>query len=338
MTLSRSSPHEIARGVRLLSDALDLYLQYALRGMVINRTGQRGGNTMRVSFIGLGKMGFPMAANLLAAGHRVAVYNRTKGRADELAARGAIVADTLQDCHDSPVVITMLSGDEAYEDLLLSNSNFVSALLPKTIHLCMSTISVALSEKLAEVHAKADQIYVAAPVFGRPEAATARRLLIVAAGPKNGIESCSPLFEALARKTFVLGSTAAHAHSLKLASNFLLFAMIESLGEAVAFARKSGLDPNEFVNIITETVFDSGAYRVMGPMIARAKYEPVAFPLSMVLKDVGLMLLAAEHAAVPMPFANVMRDQLSSAIARGYQNFDETALSRIAAENAGLTV
>src|SRR5207248_7186371 len=134
---------------------------------------------------------------------------------------------------------------------------------------------------------------------------------------KNGIDSCSPLFEALARKTFVLGSTAPHAHALKLGSNFLLFAMIESLGEAVAFARKTGLDANEFVNIITETVFDSGAYRVFGPMIAQGKYEPVGFPLSMVLKDLSLALQAAEQAAVPMPFANVIRDQLRSAIARG---------------------
>jgi 3-hydroxyisobutyrate dehydrogenase-like beta-hydroxyacid dehydrogenase len=293
---------------------------------------------MKVGFIGLGKMGFPMAANLLAAGHRVTVYNRTKSKADELAARGAIVVDAPEDCCGSSVVITMLSDDNALEELLFSNNKFVDALLPKNVHLCMSTISVALSEKLAEVHANARQIYVAAPVFGRPEAAALRKLFIVAAGPKDGIESCSPLFEALAKKTFMLGSTAAHANLLKLANNFLIFAMIESLGEAVAFARKTGLDPNEFMNIVTETVFDSGAYRVYGPMIAQARYEPVAFPISLSLKDLSLVLLAAEHAAVPMPFANVIRDQLSSAIARGYQNLDETALSLIAAENAGLTI
>ena len=200
----------------------------------------------------------------------------------------------------------------------------------------MSTISVALSGKLAEVHSKAGQIYVAAPVFGRPETAAARRLVIVAAGPKDGIERCSPLFEALARKTFVLGPPAAQANLVKVGSNFLLFAMIESLGEAVAFARKTGLNANEFVKIVTETVFDSGAYRVFGPMIAQGKYEPVGFPLSMVLKDIGLALQAAGHAACPLPFANVIRDQLSSAIARGYQDLDETALARIAAENAGL--
>jgi 3-hydroxyisobutyrate dehydrogenase-like beta-hydroxyacid dehydrogenase len=292
---------------------------------------------MNVSFIGLGKMGFPMAANLLAAGHRLTVYNRTRSRADELATRGAIVADALEDCSHSSVVITMLSDDNALQELLFSNNNFLDALLPNTVHLCMSTISVALSEKLAEVHASARQIYVAAPVFGRPEAAASRRLFIVAAGPKNGIEICSPLFEALAKKTFVLGPTAPHANLVKLANNFLIFAMIESLGEAVAFARKTGLDPNEFINIITETVFDSGVYRVFGPMIAQAKHEPVAFPLSLVLKDLRLALLAAEHASVPMPFANVIRDHLLSAIARGYQNLDETALSRISAENAGLT-
>jgi len=278
-----------------------------------------------------------MAANLLVTGHQVTLYNRTRSRADELAARGAIVADTPEDCRDSSIVITMLSDDRAYEQLLLANNKFVNALQPKTVHVCMSTISVALSERLAEIHAQASQIYVAAPVFGRPEVAAARRLLVVAAGPKNAIESCSPLFEALARKTFLLGPTAQHAHALKLASNFLLFAMIESLGEAVAFARKTGLDPTEFVNIITETVFDSGAHRVLGQMIAQSRYEPVAFPLSMVLKDVSLALRAAEHAAVPMPFGNVMRDQLSTAIARGYQDLDESALSRIALENAGLT-
>jgi len=292
---------------------------------------------MKVGFIGLGKMGFPMAVNLLAAGHRVTAYNRTKSRADELATRGATAAGTPQECCGSSVVITMLSDDNALRELVFSNNKFLDALSPDTVHLCMSTISVALSEKLAEVHARAGQIYVAAPVFGRPEAAALRKLFIVAAGPKNGVAMCSPLFEALAKKTFVLGSTAAHANLLKLANNFLLFAMIESLGEAVAFARKTGLDPNEFVSIITETVFDSGVHRVFGSMIAQAKYEPTAFPLSLVLKDLSLALLAAEHAAVPMPFANVMRDQLSSAVARGYQNLDETALSRIAAENAGLT-
>ena len=293
---------------------------------------------MNVGFIGLGKMGLPIAANLLAAGHRLTVYNRTKSRANELVARGAKTADAPEECcGDSSVVVTMLSDDHALEELLFSNNKFVDAISPKTVHLSMSTISAALSEKLAQVHSKAGQIYVAAPVFGRPEAAVSRKLLIVAAGPKDGIERCSPLFETLARKTFVVGPTAAHANLVKVASNFLLFSMIESLGEAVAFARKTGLDPNEFVKIITETVFDSGAYRVFGPMIAQAKYEPVAFPLSMVLKDLGLALLAAEHAAVPMPFAKVIRDQLSTAIARGYQNLDETALARVAAENSGLT-
>src|SRR5437899_4735596 len=293
---------------------------------------------MKVGFIGLGKMGFPMAANLLAAGHRVTVYNRTKSRADELAARGAFVAGTPETCAGISVVSTMLSDDNALEELLFSKNKLLDALSSGAVHLCMSTISVALSEKLAEVHSKAGQIYVAAPVFGRPETAKARRLLIVAAGPKDGIERCSPLFEALARKTFMLGTTAAHANLVKVGSNFLLFSMIESLGEAVAFARKTGLDPNEFVNIITQTVFDSGAYRVFGPMIAQSKYEPVAFPLSMVLKDLALLLLAADQAEVPLPFANVIRDQLRCAIARGCHTLDETALARIAAENAGLTL
>src|SRR5213592_2468161 len=203
---------------------------------------------MKVGFIGLGKMGFPMAANLLAAGHRVTVYNRTKSKADELATRGAMVAGTPEACAGSSVVIiTMLSDDNALEELLFSKNKLVDALSSGAVHLCMSTISVALSGKLAQVHSKAGQIYVAAPVFGRPETSAARRLVIVAAGPKDGIERCSPLFQALARKIFVLGPAAAQANLVKVGSNFLLFAMIESLGEAVAFARKTGLSADEFV-------------------------------------------------------------------------------------------
>ena len=143
-------------------------------------------------------------------------------------------------------------------------------------------------------------------------------------------------FQPVAERCDLNAPAAAQANLVKVGNNFLLFAMIESLGEAVAFARKTGLSADEFVKIITETVFDSGACRVLGPMIAQEKYEPVGFPLSMVLKDVGLVLQAAAHAAVPLPFADVIRDQLSTAMARGYQNLDETALARIAAENAGL--
>src|SRR2546422_8145609 len=202
---------------------------------------------MKVGFIGLVNMGLPMATNLLAAGHRVTVYNRTKSRADELAARGAIVAGTPEACAGSSVVITMLPDDNALEALLFSKNRLVDALSSGAVHLCMSTISVALSEKLAEVHSKAGQIYVAAPVFGRPETAAARRLIIMAAGPKDGIERCSPLFEALARKTFVLGPPAAQANLVKVGSNFPPFAKIENPGERLAFSRNTRFNAQRIV-------------------------------------------------------------------------------------------
>src|SRR5438876_12399948 len=159
---------------------------------------------MKVGFIGLGKMGFPMAANLLAAGHRVTVYNRTKSRSDELATRGAIVAGTPEACAGSSVVITMLSDDNALEELLFSKNKLADALSSGAVHLCMSTISVALSEKLAQVHSKAGQIYVASPVFVRPETAAARRLVIVGAGSKEGIERRSTSMPSSATESCVL--------------------------------------------------------------------------------------------------------------------------------------
>src|ERR1035437_8949048 len=234
-----------------------------------------GRNRMRVGFIGLGRMGLPMARNLLKAGHEVAVYNRTRSRAEELQAEGARVAATPAEASSGAVLITMLADDAAVEEIIFGAGNAIAALGPKAIHVSMSTISVELSRRLGERHAQAGQAYLSAPVFGRPEAAAAGKLFIVAAGAPESMEYCRPLFDALGQKTFVLGPDPVAANVVKLAGNFLIASMIESLGEAVALVRKSGVDPEQFLDMLTSTLFTTPIHKNYGSMIARNTYEPV---------------------------------------------------------------
>jgi 3-hydroxyisobutyrate dehydrogenase-like beta-hydroxyacid dehydrogenase len=158
---------------------------------------------MNIAFIGLGNMGSAMATNLIKAGHTLTVFNRTRTRADELKPVGARVAATPGEVADgAEVAITMLADDHALESVVFGKGSVLDSLPPNAIHVCMSTISVALSRRLAAAHAERKQHYVSAPVFGRPEAAAAAKLFIVAAGPAAQIERCSPLFDAMARKLF----------------------------------------------------------------------------------------------------------------------------------------
>jgi len=200
----------------------------------------------------------------------------------------------------------------------------------------MSTISVALSRQLAAVHAESKQHYVAAPVFGRPEAAAAAKLFIVAAGPAAQIERCRPLFDAMGQKTFIAGEEPSGANLMKLAGNFLITAVIEGLAESFALVRKSGLDVNQFHEILTNSLFNAPIYKTYGALIASEKFEPAGFKLPLGLKDNRLLLAAAEEAAVPMPMASLVRDRFLAALDQGMAESDWSAISRISAKDAGL--
>jgi 3-hydroxyisobutyrate dehydrogenase-like beta-hydroxyacid dehydrogenase len=277
-----------------------------------------------------------MARNLRKAGHAVTAYNRTRSRAEELAAEGASLASRLADACQGEAVITMLADDAAVEELVLGEGGVVSGLRSGAIHVSMSTISVALSQRLADAHAKAGSGYVAAPVFGRPTAAAAAQLSIVAAGPTVYVERSRALFEAMGQKTFLLGENAAAANLVKVTGNFLIAAMLESLGEAFALGRKAGVDPALLLDILTGTIFPAPIYKSYGGMIAEQKFEPAGFKLSLGLKDVRLALAAAESLNVPLPIASLVRDHFITAIALGRGSLDWSALALVCAEQAGL--
>jgi len=290
---------------------------------------------MEVGFIGVGRMGLPIARNLLAAGHSLIVYNRTRSRAELLRDGGARIAGSVAEAAGAEIVMTLLADDHALEEVALG-TDFLSRLKRGAIHVSMSTISVALSRQLTEAHAKAGSVFVSAVVFGRPTAAEARQLLVVAAGPPDAAERCRPLFTAIGSRTEVIGSDPPAANAFKLAGNFLIAAAMESLGEAFALLRKSGLDPARFLEIMTGTLFAAPVYKIYGKLIAEEQFSPAGFAVPLGLKDVRLVLAAADAASVPMPVANVVRDHLLTAQARGRQELDWSSLAKVVAENAGL--
>jgi 3-hydroxyisobutyrate dehydrogenase-like beta-hydroxyacid dehydrogenase len=298
---------------------------------------------MNIAFIGLGNMGLAMAQNLIQAGHSLRVYNRTRSRADELKSLGAHVAATPGEAVVGvEIAITMVSDDHALEAVLFGTGKsdgkdgLLSALPANAIHISCSTISVALSRRMAAAHAERKQHYVSAPVFGRPDAAAAAKLFIVAAGPSVQIAKCQPLFDAMGQKTFVVGEDAPGANVIKLNGNFLITTVIESLAESFALVRKSGLDANQFLEILTSTLFNAPIYKTYGGIIAAEKFEPAGFKLPLGLKDNRLLLAAAEEAAVPMPMASLVRDRFLAAMALGQSEQDWSSIARISAKEAGL--
>jgi 3-hydroxyisobutyrate dehydrogenase-like beta-hydroxyacid dehydrogenase len=291
---------------------------------------------MDVGFIGLGQMGSAIALNLVKAGHRVVVYNRTRAKAEALASQGAEVAESVADACRRPVVITMLADDSAVEAAFFGDENGLSTLDRHAVHVSMSTISVALSDRLAEAHRNAGHSYVAAPVFGRPEAAAAAKLFVVAAGPDAQLARCQPLFDAVGQRTFVVGDKPSSANLVKLSGNFLLAAMIECLGEAFALTRKGGIEPHLYLEILTSTLFSAPAYKTYGTIIANQQYEPAGFKMSLGLKDIRLALAAADALTTPMPVASLVHDHFLSGVAQGNGDSDWSALARVVAGNAGL--
>ncbi len=291
---------------------------------------------MKAGFIGLGNMGQAMARNLIKAGHELIVYNRTRNRADELAREGAVVAASPAEACTAGVVMTMLADDGAVEEITFGKGGILSALPERRIHVSFSTIGVALARRLADSHRKRGQSFVASPVFGRPQAAEAAKLLVVAAGPEEAVERCRPLLQAVGDRLFVLGPEAAAAIALKLGGNFLIASMLEALGEAFALMRKLGVDPAQFLGIVNGSLLKSPVYENYGKIIVEEKYQPAGFKMHLGLKDVRLILAAGEAANVPLPLASLIRDRLISGVARGYGEIDWSAVAKVAAEDAGL--
>jgi 3-hydroxyisobutyrate dehydrogenase-like beta-hydroxyacid dehydrogenase len=291
---------------------------------------------MNLALIGTGRMGAPIARNLLRAGHQLTVYNRSRAKAEPLAADGALISHSpAEAARGREAVLTVLADDAAVEQAVLGDDGAAAGLEPGAIHISCSTISTVLARRLTEEHLRRGQNYPSVPVFGRPQAAEAKTLLVVPAGPAPIIERCRPVFDAIGRQTFVAGAEPWQANALKLGGNFMIAGMLESFSEAFAAMRKAGISPHLFLDVMN-ALFASPVYAGYGRLVADERFEPAGFALKLGLKDIRLMLETAHELAAPMPFASVIRDQLLAAMAIGLAESDWSSVSRISARNAGL--
>ena len=290
---------------------------------------------MQIGFIGLGAMGSAMAANLLKAGHALIVYNRSPAKAEPLVAKGAVLAKTPAEAARGDIIITMLADDAAVEAVVFGTGGILAALAPGAIHLGMSTISLNLAKRLTAAHAHAGQRYVSAPVFGRPDAAANAKLFVMAAGAPAALKTCQPLFDALGQRTFMVAAEPEKANLVKIAGNFLITTVIESLGETFALMSKAGVDRHTYLDILTNTLFAAPVYKTYGELIAEKRYKPAGFKARLGYKDVRLALEAAEELQAPLPVASLIHDRFLTLLANGEGELDWSALASLAERDAG---
>jgi 3-hydroxyisobutyrate dehydrogenase-like beta-hydroxyacid dehydrogenase len=289
---------------------------------------------MKIGFIGLGHMGSAIARNLLKGGHELIAWNRSPEPVKALAQAGARAAEAPVDVFAAAEVVFSMLADDAVVESVVLNSGALDAAKPGAIHVNVATISVALADRLERLHRDRGLSYVAAPALGRPDVAAAGNLIVLAAGETVAVDRVRPLLALFARRIFPMGEQSSRANVVKLACNFALAAMLETLGEAGALAATNGVAPETLFEVMTETVFP--AYKTYAPLITERRFRPASFALPLGFKDVRLALQAAEAKHAAMPIASVLHDQFLAAIAHGDSELDWSALSMVAFRAAGL--
>ena len=290
-----------------------------------------------IGFIGLGNMGEPMAANLMAAGHVLKVYNRTVAKAGALKAKGATVAASgAEVATPGGIVFTMVADDRALDELCTASPSFVEKLGRGGVHVSQSTISPATSKRLAEHHRQFGVEYVCAPVFGRPEAAAAAKLIVCVSGPAAARERVKPLFGAIGQGTYDYGDDVGAANVVKLCGNFTIAALIETIAEMCALAEKNGLDPGTVTSMLSSTLLNCPLYQNYSRILVAGDFQNPKFQLALGLKDINLVLQTAASSEMPMPLGSLLRDRFLTSIAKGRGKWDWTGTALDVAENAGL--
>lgn len=281
---------------------------------------------MNIGWIGLGKMGSAMAGRLLAAGHHLTVFNRSPDKAQPLVERGARLATSPAEAAQNPLLVTMLADDSALRDVL-GAGGALAALPPGASHISMSTISYALAQELSETHRARGVSLVGAPVFGRPDAAAAGKLFILAGGEPERVAACQPLFEILSQKVLPTGPSAAAAHLTKVLGNFMLISSVELLAEALGVAHGLEVDPSLVLGALTGSIFSAPFYANYGRMIAEQQFDgSAAFTLPLAQKDLGLALSAAAAAHTSLPVAESVREKLEGLVQAGGRERDLATL------------
>jgi len=291
---------------------------------------------MNIAFIGLGQMGQAIAQNLLKGNHSLTVFNRSRDKAESLLQSGAHWADTPAGAAQrADVVFTMVSDDAALLDVTLGNEGFLATLPEGAIHVSCSTIAPETSRQLAAEHARRKTTYVASPVFGKPEAAQAAKLWICTSGDGAAKSSIRPLLDLIGQGVYDFGEEVGAANIVKLSGNFMIACAIEAMAEAFTLGEKNGVDRKAMWELFSNTLFASPVYKNYGKMIAEEVYQPVGASPALIRKDMRLVLEAAQQSLVPMPFGNVVFQQLTATVAKGVGNIDWAGFAGEVSENAG---
>ncbi len=290
----------------------------------------------RIGFIGLGHMGSAMAGSLLKAGYSMIAYNRTAAKIEPLLAQGASQASQPAEVvTPGGIVITMVAHDRALETIVAADG-FLEKLGQNGVHLSMSTVSPATARAMSELHAKHGSTYVAAPVFGRPDAAALQKLVVCVAGASAAKERVQPILRALGQTVFDFGEEAAMANVVKVCGNFMIAAAMEAMAEAMTLVEKNQIDRSAFIDMLSQTIFAAPIYQNYGKMIAEKRYMPAGFELVLGLKDINLVLDTAEQSKVPMPFASLLHDRFMTNVAKGRGDIDWSGIAQGISEDAGL--
>lgn len=293
--------------------------------------------TEKIGFIGLGNMGHALAQNLLADGYDLKVYNRTPEKADDLVKKGAtLVSKPAEVVSKGGIVITMLSNDQAVEEIVFGAGGILPRMKEDTIHLSISTLGPDTARKLAKAHEEYGSKYVSSPVFGRPDAAATRKLWICTAGPQAAKERVQPILQALSQGVYDFGEDVGAASIVKLAGNFMIVSAMEAMAEALTLGEKNGIERSALINMLTQTLFTGRIYQNYGQAISQKRYMPAGFFMELGLKDINLALKTAEEANMPMPLASLLRDRFMVGMAKGREKMDWSALSLGVSEDAGL--
>jgi 3-hydroxyisobutyrate dehydrogenase-like beta-hydroxyacid dehydrogenase len=284
---------------------------------------------MNLGFIGLGRLGHPVALNLLEQNKQLYIYNRTASKMEALVAKGATACGSVKELASKcDIVFTLVSDDAAINDITLNEDGIAANLKSGGIHVSISTISPTVSEKLAEHHTSLNQYYIAAPVMGRPTAAEARKLNFLVSGNANAVQKIKPyLLQAGGEAIWEFGENASLANVVKLCNNFLIISAIESMAEAMRLAEKSGVDKQQWINMITNSLFSAPIYRTYSELLLNETYLPAQFYLKHGLKDINLALQQAAKVETAMPVGEQLKNQMNTSIAKGYGEYDQTAIA-----------
>jgi len=284
---------------------------------------------MKVGFIGLGRMGAGMAGRVQGAGYQLTVFDAIATQTAPFAAAGARVATSVADlCQERDIVVSMLVEDATILSVATGPEGLVDSLTPGSIHLVMGTHGVATIRALQARHTEAGQVLVAAPVLGRPDLAASGQLGIVVAGPLEAAARVRPLLDAMGRRIFEAGPKPESATAIKLANNAVLGCAMMAMAEGFSLVRRYDVDPQVFQDVMTEGLFSAPAYKVYGQKMVDESYDQVGSPITVGLKDAGLIAAAAALARVPMPSHNVYLDRLLGAAAHGDADRDQAVLAR----------